>query len=77
MLDEKTRRENAVPAALAALTAEESRGKTARSEFAEAAGELSTLEGNEFALAQLKPLTPEQMCCGAFAKVTGVYESDA
>ncbi len=72
-LDENARRESVVTAAVAALAAEESRRKAARAEFADAAAELSNLQGNQFALAQLKPLSPEQMCW-SILKVTGVYD---
>jgi len=70
---EKARREALVAAAGAALADEETRGKTVRSNLAEAANELSTLRGNQFAQAQLKPLTPEQICF-SILKVTGVYD---
>ena len=71
--DEKTRRDNAIVAAQAALTTEESRGKTLKAELAEATSELTELMGNQFALAQLKPLSPEQICW-SILKVTGVYD---
>ena len=71
--DEKTRRENAFAAAVAALAFLEASAKTARGELAEAATELSTLRGSQFAQGQLKPLTPEQMCF-SILKVTGVYD---
>ncbi len=38
-----------------------------------AAAELSGLRAEEFAQAQLKPLTPEQICF-SILKVTGVYD---
>jgi Protein of unknown function (DUF1549)/Protein of unknown function (DUF1553) len=72
-LDEKSRRDNAVTAAQAAVAAHEARAKAARSEVAVAASELSTLRGSQFGQAQLKPLTPEQMCF-SILKVTGVYD---
>ena len=62
-----------VAAAVVALAAEESRSKSAHSKLAEAAAELATPRGNQFAQAQLKPLTPEQMCW-SILKVTGVYD---
>jgi hypothetical protein len=71
--DEKTRRENALAAAITALESLETSAKTARGELAEALSELSTLRGSQFAQAQLKPLTPEQMCF-SILKVTGVYD---
>ena len=60
-------------AAAAALADEEALGKAARSDLAEAASELSTVRGKPFAQAQLKPLTPEQICFSVL-KVTGVYD---
>jgi Protein of unknown function (DUF1549)/Protein of unknown function (DUF1553) len=72
-LHEKARREAAVADALAALGAEESRSKAARSKLGDAANELAVLRGNHFAQAQLKPLTPEQICWSVL-KVTGVYD---
>ena len=72
-MDEKARRESAVAAAIAAVNAAESPSKATRSKLAEAADELSLLRGNQFAQAQLKPLTPEQICWSVL-KVTGVYD---
>jgi predicted nucleic acid-binding Zn-ribbon protein len=72
-IDEKSRRDAAIVAAKAALTAEESRGNSRKSELVEAAGELTELMGNRFALAQLKPLSPEQIGW-SILKVTGVYD---
>jgi Protein of unknown function (DUF1549)/Protein of unknown function (DUF1553) len=72
-VDKKTRLEAAVAAAISALAAEESRSKAAQSKLDEAADELSILRGNHFAQAQLKPLTPEQLCF-SILKVTGVYD---
>jgi hypothetical protein len=71
--DERAQREGAVASALAALNAEEQRSKATRSKLADAANELSALRGNQFAQAQLKPLTPEQICWSVL-KVTGVYD---
>ncbi len=71
--DEKARRDKAVDAAQAALTADETRGNALRAELAEATDDLIERLGNQFALAQLKPLTPEQMCW-SILKVTGVYD---
>jgi hypothetical protein len=72
-LAEKARRELAVTAAARAQAAEDARGKSARSELAEAIAELSALRSSQFAQAQLKPLTPEQICF-SILKVTGVYD---
>ena len=69
----KARAESVLSAAAAALADLETRAKAARTELAEAANELSALRGNQFAQAQLKPLTPEQMCW-SILKVTGVYD---
>ena len=55
------------------MAAEEARGKAVQSELALAASELSALRGSQFAQAQLKPLTPEQICF-SMLKVTGVYD---
>jgi hypothetical protein len=72
-IDEKSGRDAAIVAAQAALTAEESRGNSRKSELVEATGELTELMGNRFALAQLKPLSPEQIGW-SILKVTGVYD---
>jgi hypothetical protein len=72
-LREKAQRDNTLTAAVSALNAEKTRGKTARGDLAEAAGELNTLRVNQFAQAELKPLTPEQMWA-SILKVTGVYD---
>ena len=71
--DEKARREAAIVAVQTALAAEETRAKTLKSELSDATGDLAELMGNQFSLAQLKPLTPEQICWSIF-KVTGVYD---
>ncbi|MGP0064250.1 MAG: DUF1549 domain-containing protein [Isosphaeraceae bacterium] len=70
---EKARRDGAIVAAQAALAAEQSRGNALKSELADATDGLIEQMGNQFALAQLKPLTPEQLCWSIF-KVTGVYD---
>ncbi len=71
--EEKLRRDGAVAATRAALTAAESRANALRAELAEANDDLVERSGNQFALAQLKPLSPEQMCW-SILKVTGVYD---
>ncbi len=53
--------------------AEQSRPRPLRTELAGAADELASQMGDRFAMAQLKPLTPEQMCW-SILKVTGVYD---
>ncbi len=70
---EKARRDQAVAVAQAALKEEEARGNALRAELAEATDDLTERLGNQFALAQLKPLSPEQMCW-SILKVTGVYD---
>ena len=72
-LAEKARCDKDVTVAASAKAAEDARGKTARSELAPAAAELSDLRADRFAQAQLKPLTPEQICF-SILKVTGVYD---
>ena len=72
-LDENARRQSAQDSCKLALAEEESRSKSAHAKLADAASELSTLRRNHFAQAQLKPLTPEQMCW-SILKVTGVYD---
>ncbi len=71
--DEKSRREATVVAAQAALLAEESRASTLKLKLAEAKIDLAELMGNDFSLAQLKPLSPEQIFWSVL-KVTGVYD---
>ena len=70
---EKTRRQNAVVASTSALSEAEERAKGLRTELAALNEELATLQGNEFRLGQLKPLSPEQMAWSTL-KVTGVYD---
>ena len=60
-------------AAQAALVATEKRADALGKEMAGAADELASQMGDRFAMAQLKPLTPEQMCW-SILKVTGVYD---
>jgi hypothetical protein len=71
--DEKARRDGAVAVAQAALKAEESRASALKSERADATGDLAEMMGNRFALAQFKPLSPEQICW-SILKVTGVFD---
>jgi hypothetical protein len=70
---EMARREAVAVAAQAALGAAERRGDALRTELAAATDEITGLLGDRFAMAQLKPLTPEQMCW-SILKVTGVYD---
>jgi hypothetical protein len=70
---ESARRGEAVAAAKAKLEASKAASEALRIELTEAADELTSALGNRFALAQLKPLTPEQMCW-SILKVAGVYD---
>ncbi|WP_435011614.1 DUF1549 domain-containing protein [Tundrisphaera lichenicola] len=56
-----------------ALTEEESRLKVLESKVGSETDFLATLLGENFQIAQLKPLSPEQMCW-SILKVTGVYD---
>lgn len=67
------RREGLVAVAQTALTAEESRGNALRVELGNATRDLADELGNRFSLAQIKPLTPEQIFW-SILKVTGVYD---
>ncbi|WP_406698337.1 DUF1549 domain-containing protein [Singulisphaera sp. Ch08] len=70
---EKARRDDLVVVAQKKLADEESRSKALESEIAGATEQLATLRSNDFDVAQLKPLTPEQMCW-SILKVTGIYD---
>lgn len=70
---ETTRRDTAMAVAQKGLADEEARSKALQLEIATATDQLATLQGNDFDIAQLKPLTPEQMCW-SILKVTGVYD---
>lgn len=70
---EKARRDAATTAAQKTLTDGEERSRTLQQEIAAATDQLVTLQSNDFDLAQLKPLTPEQLCW-SLLKVTGVYD---
>lgn len=72
-LAEKTHRDNAVTIAQNALSEEESRSKALQAEVAAATEVLATHFGDNFGIAQIKPLTPEQLCW-SILKVTGVYD---
>ena len=72
-LDEQRGREAAGSVARKDLAAAERRGEALQTELAGAADELASLLGDRFAMAQLRPLTPEQMCF-SILKVTGVYD---
>ena len=70
---EKRRREQGVRAVEEQIAKAKARGEALRTELAEAGEELTSLLGNRFVMAQLKPLTPEQMYW-SMVKVTGVYD---
>ncbi|AGA24504.1 DUF1549 domain-containing protein [Singulisphaera acidiphila] len=70
---EKARRDNLVAAAQKKQADEEARAQALESEIAAATEQLATLQSNSFDVAQLKPLTPEQMCW-SILKVTGIYD---
>jgi hypothetical protein len=67
------RREQDVRAAKAKIATAKARRDALRTELNEATDELTNLLGNRFAMAQLKPLTAEQMYW-SMLKVTGVYD---
>ena len=70
---ETSRLEKAIAAAQATHADEETRAKAIAAEIAAATDHLTTLLSDDFQIAQLKPLTPEQMCW-SILKVTGVYD---
>ncbi len=70
---EARRLDDLVAGARAKLDAAMARGEGLRREMAEAAEELTTALGQRFEVAQLRPLTPEQMGW-SILKVTGVYD---
>jgi hypothetical protein len=73
IIADKSRHEAAMNQAMADIAVEEERSKALRTELTTTNDHLTTLLGNQFALAQLKPLTPEQMCWSVL-KITGVYD---
>src|SRR5262249_37675791 len=70
---EARRLEDLVGVARTKLEAAKSRGEALRREMAEATEELATALGRRFEVAQLRPLTPEQMGW-SILKVSGVYD---
>lgn len=70
---EKARRDSLVAVAQKKGADEAARSKALESEIAAATEHLATLQSNDFDTAQLKPLTPEQMCW-SILKVTGIYD---
>jgi hypothetical protein len=72
-LRERAKREQAVAAAKAALAAAKADVATKKPQLETTISELNDRWANDFTIASLKPLTPEQMCWSVF-EVTGVYE---
>jgi chromosome segregation ATPase len=70
---ERSRREQDVRVAREKIAAAKARGEALGKELTEATDELTNLLGSRFAMAQLKPLTAEQMYW-SMVKVTGVYD---
>lgn len=70
---EKARRDTVVAGAQKTLADAEARSKALQSEVAAAVDQLAALRCDNFDTAQLKPLTPEQMCW-SILKVTGIYD---
>ena len=67
------RREQEVRGAHDRIAAAKARGDALRTEMAEATDDLTSLLGGRFAMAQIKPLSAEQMYW-SMLKVTGVYD---
>ena len=72
-LAERVRREQAVAAAKEAIVAAKVDVTTKQSQLTTAIAELNDRLSNDFSIASLKPLTPEQLCWTVF-QVTGVYD---
>jgi hypothetical protein len=72
-LAERIRRENAVATAKDSLSAAAGEMATKQSEYDLAVSELADCWTQNFTIASLKPLTPEQLCWTVF-RVTGVYD---
>ena len=70
---ETSRLEKAIAAAQATHADEETRAKAIAAEITAATDHLTTLLSDDFQIAQLKPLSPEQMCW-SILNVTGVYD---
>ncbi len=73
---ERSRRDRAAADALASLRSAEARAKSITTELADADDDLAALLADRFAIAQLRPLSPEQMCW-SILRVTGVYDRTA
>ena len=72
-LAERVRRETAVAAVKDSLSAAATEAATKQSEYDVAVSELADCWTQNFTIASLKPLTPEQLCWTVF-RVTGVYD---
>jgi hypothetical protein len=72
-LAERARRESAVAAAKDSLSDAANEVTTKQSEYDVAVSELADCWTQNFTIASLKPLTPEQLCWTVF-RVTGVYD---
>ena len=72
-LAERARREQTVAAAKDALAAAKADVAAKTSQLSTTTSELNDRWANDFTIASLKPLTPEQMCWTVF-RVTGVYD---
>jgi hypothetical protein len=70
---ERDRRAKVVEDAKAALAAAQADAAAKQSEYDAAMSDLTDRWTNDFTLASLKPLTPEQLCWTVF-RVTGVYD---
>lgn len=73
VLAERARREKSAAAAIDALTAAKHEFTAKQSALSTARSELSERWSNDFTIATLKPLMPEQLCWSVF-RVTGVYD---
>jgi chromosome segregation ATPase len=70
---ERARREKSAAAAIDALTSAKADLATKQSALSTAQSELTERWSNDFTVAALKPLMPEQLCWSVF-RVTGVYD---
>ena len=72
-LAERGRREKAVEAAKTGLAAAKATVAAKQAQLTTTKSDLNDRWSNDFTLAELKPLTPEQLCWSVF-RVTGVYD---
>jgi hypothetical protein len=70
---EKTRRDQAVASAEAAVPAAQAQAQSSRAAVDDALSKLTMQWSGDFTVAALQPLSPEQLCWSIF-KVTGVYD---